>query len=35
MHTRQPSFSRHWSINTSTIEAALGWKGGASWTDTE
>ncbi|CAE7162251.1 unnamed protein product [Rhizoctonia solani] len=36
MHTRQPSFSRQWSINSSAIEAAaLGWKGGASWTDTD
>lgn len=35
MHTRQPSFSRQWSINSSTIEAAMGWKGGASWTDTD
>ncbi|KAG9125683.1 hypothetical protein FRC07_006628 [Ceratobasidium sp. 392] len=35
MHTRQPSFSRQWSINSSTIEATMGWKGGASWTDTE
>ncbi|KAG8695825.1 hypothetical protein FRC08_007542 [Ceratobasidium sp. 394] len=35
MHTRQPSFSRQWSINSSTIEAAMGWKGGASWTDSD
>ncbi|KAG8748115.1 hypothetical protein FRC10_008848 [Ceratobasidium sp. 414] len=35
MHTRQPSFSRQWSINSSTIEAAMGWKGGVSWTDTD
>ncbi|CCO30318.1 hypothetical protein RSOLAG1IB_01193 [Rhizoctonia solani AG-1 IB] len=35
MHTRQPSFSRQWTINSSTIEAAsIGWKG-ASWTDTD
>ncbi|KAF8717897.1 zinc finger protein, partial [Rhizoctonia solani] len=36
MHTRQPSFSRQWSINSSAIEAAaFSWKGGASWTDTD
>lgn len=36
MHTRQPSFSRQWSINSSAIEsAAIGWKGGASWADTD
>jgi transcription factor SFP1 len=35
MHTRQPSFSRQWSINSSTIEAAMGWKAGASWADTD
>ena len=35
MHTRQPSFSRQWSMNSSTIEAAMGWKAGASWVDTE
>lgn len=35
MHTRQPSFSRQWSINSSTIESAMGWKGAASWQDTD
>ncbi|EUC65016.1 hypothetical protein RSOL_495650 [Rhizoctonia solani AG-3 Rhs1AP] len=36
MHTRQPSFSRQWSINSSALEAAaLGWKAGVSWTDTD
>lgn len=35
MHTRQPSFSRQWSVNSSTIEAAMGWKAGVSWTDTD
>lgn len=36
MHTRQPSFSRQWSINGSALEAAaIGWKSGMSWTDTD
>ncbi|QRV89551.1 transcription factor [Ceratobasidium sp. AG-Ba] len=35
MHTRQPSFSRQWSITGSTIESTIGWRGGASWQDSD
>lgn len=35
-HSRHPSFSRQFTINSSTLDAAaIGWKSGASWTDTD